>query len=169
MNRLHLTGLLVCVALSACNKSEPTPERSTKSATEHTPAQADEYATLSGDKGRFTDLRGRWLLVNYWAEWCRPCIKELPELKNFSDQYAASAQIFAVNFDGASGDDLREQVQKLNVLVPVLIADPAVQLGIERPAGLPTTYVFNPEGKLVTKLEGEQTVATLAAAIGKTP
>jgi thiol-disulfide isomerase/thioredoxin len=151
MTPLRVIAVLLCFALNACSKPDHEPD----------------FETLSGDKGRFVELHGRWLLVNYWAEWCKPCIKELPELKKFSDQYAKTAQIFAVNFDGASGDDLREQVRKLNVQVPVLLADPAPLLGIERPTGLPTTYVFNPEGKFVTKLEGEQTVATLAAAIGQ--
>jgi thiol-disulfide isomerase/thioredoxin len=165
MTRLRLISMLCCILLGACSKPVNTSDHASAQTGDH----PTEYETLSGDKGRFANLHGRWLLVNYWAEWCRPCIKELPELKSFNDQYAKTAQIFAVNFDGASGDELREQVQKLNVLVPVLLNDPAAVLGIERPTGLPTTYVFNPEGQFVTKLEGEQTVATLAAAIGQTP
>ena len=146
MKLTHLTAILLCTTLAACG-SKP------------------DYETLSGETGRFKDYHGRWLLVNYWAEWCKPCIKEMPELKNFSDQYAQTAAVVTVNFDGASGETLQQQVRKLNIQVPVLLNDPAPLLGIERPLGLPTTYVFNPDGKFVTRLEGEQTVATLAAAI----
>src|SRR5690606_22059392 len=89
MNRLHLFAFLSLILLSACG-GKP------------------EFETLSGDKGRFEDFRGRWLLINYWAEWCAPCIKEMPELKKFSDTYGQQAVILTVNFDGASGDTLRE-------------------------------------------------------------
>ncbi len=146
MNRLHLFAFLSLLLLSACG-GKP------------------EFETLSGDKGRFEDFRGRWLLINYWAEWCAPCIKEMPELKKFNDAYGQQAVILTVNFDGASGDTLREQVKKLNIEVPVLLADPSLILAIPRPQGLPATYVFDPSGKLITTLNGEQTVATLAAAI----
>jgi thiol-disulfide isomerase/thioredoxin len=124
-----------------------------------------DFETLDGDSGRFSDYRGRWVLVNYWAEWCKPCIAEMPELKKFSDAHAAQAVVLTVNFDGAAGDVLREQVRKLNIEVPVLVNDPAALLGIERPQGLPTTFVFDPQGKLAATLAGEQTAASLAAAI----
>ena len=147
MKRLCIMSLLAICLLSACG-GKP------------------DYQTLSGETGRFQDLRGRWLLVNYWAEWCSPCIKEMPELKKFSDRYADKAALFTVNFDGASGEELRRQVQKLAIEVPVLSRDPAAVLGIERPQGLPTTYVFAPDGTLAATLNGEQTALSLAAAIG---
>jgi thiol-disulfide isomerase/thioredoxin len=145
-----IVALALCAALAGCSK----------------PA---DYETLSGDSGRFSDLHGRWVFVNYWAEWCKPCIKEMPELKAFSDQYAQQAAVLTVNFDGPDRARLAEQVKKLNVQVPVLVADPAALLGIEKPLGLPSTYVFDAQGKFVTKLEGEQTVASLAAVMAQAP
>lgn len=124
-----------------------------------------DYETVNGDSGRFADLHGRWVFVNYWAEWCKPCLKELPALKAFQDQYAKEAVVLAVNFDGPPLSQLRQQIAKLNVQVPVLTIDPSAQLGIDRPQGLPATYVFDPEGKLVARLDGEQTVESLAAAM----
>jgi thiol-disulfide isomerase/thioredoxin len=148
MKRLLLLPALL-IALSACG-TKP------------------DFETLDGDSGRFSDYRGRWVLVNYWAEWCKPCIVELPELKKFSDTHAGQAVVLTVNFDGADGDTLREQVRKLNIEVPVLLNDPAPLLGIERPQGLPTTFVFDPQGKLTATLAGEQTAESLAAAIRPT-
>lgn len=149
MKRLIAIALLSCAALAGCAKPD--------------------YQTLDGESGRFSDHRGRWMLVNYWAEWCKPCIKEMPELKAFSDQHRDDAVIFTVNFDGATGDELLSQVKKLGIEVPVLTADPALLLGIERPTGLPTTYIFGPDGKLAARLEGEQTAASLTAALVATP
>lgn len=145
MKRLIAIALLSCATLAGCSKPD--------------------YQTIDGESGRFSDFRGRWLLVNYWAEWCKPCIKEMPELKTFSDQHRSDAALLTVNFDGATGAELAAQVQKLGIKVPVLTADPAQLLGIGRPTGLPTTYVFSPDGKLAARLEGEQTAASLAAAL----
>lgn len=139
--------LALCSLLAACSKGKP------------------EYETLDGSSGRFSDLHGRWVFVNYWAEWCKPCLKELPALKAFNDQYRHQAVVLTVNFDGVAAATLREQVQRLKIEVPVLLSDPATLLGIQRPMGLPTTYVFDPQGNFATKLEGEQTLESLAAAL----
>lgn len=137
---------LLCGALGACGKTD--------------------YQTLDGSSGRFDDLHGRWLLINYWASWCAPCIKEIPELIRFQQQYGATARVFTVNFDGLAGAKLQRQATELNLQLPVLLNDPATRLGYQRPEALPSTYVFGPDGRLVQVLQGEQTVASLAAAIG---
>jgi thiol-disulfide isomerase/thioredoxin len=142
-----LTAVLLAALLTACGKPD--------------------YHTLDGGSGRFADHGGRWFLINYWAEWCKPCITELPELNEFQLEYGAQATVFAVNFDGVAGDTLAAQVEKLGIAIPVMLADPAPQLGYERPVALPSTFVFGPDGKLRQVLRGPQTVADLAAAIGQ--
>lgn len=138
--------LLGCVAIQACSKPD--------------------YHTADGSSGRFEDLRGKWLLVNYWAEWCKPCIEEIPELSRFQKEHAAQVVILTVNYDGAQGEELAKQVQKVGLDLPVLLADPAARLGYPRPAALPTTLVFGPDGRLAHTLQGPQTSASLAGAIG---
>jgi thiol-disulfide isomerase/thioredoxin len=138
--------VLLCILISACGKAD--------------------YQTVDGNSGRFADLRGRWVLINYWASWCEPCIKEIPELNRFNQQYSAQAAVFAVNFDGIKGAELQQQAAKLKFALPVLSDDPAALLGYRRPEALPSTFVFGPDGKLKQVLQGEQTVASLAAAIG---
>jgi thiol-disulfide isomerase/thioredoxin len=146
MRVFTLFVVLLCSLLTGCGKAD--------------------YQTLDGHSGRFKDLQGRWLLVNYWASWCVPCIKEIPELNQFATLHGDKASVFAVNFDGVQGPQLQEQVAKLGFAIPVLLADPAATLGYARPQALPSTFVFSPDGKLQQVLQGEQTVATLSAAIG---
>ena len=55
------------------------------------------------------DFHGRWLVINYWAEWCTPCIKEIPELNQLAQQYPELA-VVGVNFDGTEGDELARQL-----------------------------------------------------------
>lgn len=124
-----------------------------------------DYHTADGKHGRFADTRGKWLLINYWAEWCKPCIEEMPELYRFQQEHRDRVLLLTVNYDGVLGPSLQQQIDKLHIKLPVLLNDPAPLLGFRRPDALPTTYVLDPEGVLQHTLQGPQTMATLAAAI----
>lgn len=124
-----------------------------------------DYQTADGNSGRFADTRGKWLLINYWAEWCKPCIEEIPELDRFQQEHRDRVLLLTVNYDGVQGQSLQQQIDKLQIKLPVLLNDPAPLLGFRRPDALPTTFVFDPQGVLRQTLQGPQTAATLAAAI----
>jgi thiol-disulfide isomerase/thioredoxin len=141
------TFLLSTLLLSSCSKTD--------------------YQTTAGESGRFIDGK-TWLLINYWAEWCKPCIEEMPELNHMQTLNTNRVRIFAVNYDGAHGTALLQQIAKLGIAVPVLLDDPAQKLGIKKPEALPTTFVFSPDGILRQTLQGPQTVASLTAAIEAT-
>ena len=112
------------------------------------------------------DYQGRWLVINYWAKWCKPCIKEIPEL-NALDAHYPQVTVLGVNYDGARGPELQQQVDKLGVAFPTLLTEPSAQLGVQLPGVLPTTLVLNPDGKLVQTLVGPQTLESLALATGQ--
>ncbi len=108
--------------------------------------------------------RGQWVLVNYWAKWCKPCIKEIPEL-NALDRDREDVTVLGVNYDGLVGDALAAQLKELNVEFTTLTTDPAAQLGTQRPVVLPTTFILNTKGALVSTLVGPQTLETLEQAL----
>jgi len=112
------------------------------------------------------DYQGRWLVVNYWAEWCTPCIKEIPELNRLDQRYAQVA-VLGVDFDGNTGIELQSRVDKLGIAFPTLLEDPSTQLGIPKPSVLPTTLIIDPDGRLSNTLVGPQTLASLALATGQ--
>jgi thiol-disulfide isomerase/thioredoxin len=103
-----------------------------------------------------------WTFINYWAEWCKPCIREVPELNALDarDGY----RVLGVNFDGESGAELAAQEDKLRIAFPTLEIDPAPRFDLERPAVLPTTLVVAPGGRLHRVLVGPQTIDSLIAA-----
>lgn len=111
-------------------------------------------------------LRGQWVVINYWAQWCKPCIEEIPHLNTLDRDYA-QVTVLGVNYDGASGAELERQRQQLGVAFASLEADPAEQLGKARPVVLPTTFIVNPEGKLAAELIGPQTLESLVQATGQ--
>lgn len=120
-------------------------------------------AAPAGNAALLESLRGQWVVINYWAKWCKPCIEEIPEL-NELDHLHDDITVLGVNYDGATGEDLATQLRDLKVAFPTLDEDPAELLGQPRPSVLPTTLIINPEGELVHSLVGPQTLKSLLAA-----
>ena len=137
----------VLVLLSACSKPD--------------------YELFEGSKGNKSDFLGKWLVVNYWADWCPPCIKEMPELESFYNQNKDKALVLAYNFDRLEGEELKDQIKRFKVNVPSIMTDPGLLFGWETPPSLPATYILTPEGKLVETLIGPQTRNSLEEIISK--
>ena len=113
------------------------------------------------------ELRGQWVVINYWAQWCKPCIEEIPEL-NALDQKYEQVTVLGVNYDGAIGEALAQQQTRLGLAFASLEADPSAQLGIPRPIVLPTTLILDPDGQLAASLVGPQTIESLERAMNLT-
>lgn len=112
-------------------------------------------------EARLAQSEGRWLIVNYWAEWCRPCLEEIPQLNAFARKHADRARVVLVNYDGVSGEELRAQAGKLGIQTELLDEKSASRLGLPRPRGLPSTFLITPDGTLHDVLLGAQTVESL--------
>ena len=126
-----------------------------------------DYELFEGSKGNKSDFLGKWLVLNYWADWCPPCIKEMPELESFYNQNKDKALVLAYNFDRLEGDELKDQIKRFKVNVPSIMTDPGLLFGWETPPSLPATYILTPEGKLVEALIGPQTRDSLEEIISK--
>ena len=116
-----------------------------------------DYRLVDGNTGRLDDFLGKWLVVNYWADWCPPCIKEMPELTNFYNSNKDSVLVLAYNFDRLEGEELSNQIKRFGVDTPSITNDPGLLFGWESPPSLPATYIITPEGKLLHTLIGPQT------------
>ncbi|VEB34136.1 TlpA disulfide reductase family protein [Legionella cherrii] len=116
----------------------------------------------------FSSLKGKWVLINYWAGWCKTCIDEIPELNRFYQKHEKDPIVlFAVNYDGLPIHKQKKLIQKFNILYPSLASDPALALGLGDIIGVPVTFVINPKGELVDTLYGGQDIKTLDTAIKK--
>ncbi|CAM3053232.1 thiol-disulfide oxidoreductase [Legionella steigerwaltii] len=116
----------------------------------------------------FSSLKGKWVLINYWAGWCKTCIDEIPELNRFYRKHENDPVVlFAVNYDGLPIHKQKKLIQKFNILYPSLASDPALALGLGDIIGVPVTFIINPQGELVDTLYGGQDIKTLDTAIEK--
>ena len=121
---------------------------------------------LHNSKGMVSEnLKGQWVMINYWADWCPPCLKEMPELVAFASANK-DVQVFAFNFDQLDGEDLDYEINKFGVDLPSILSHPRDIWGIESPATLPATYFINPEGEIVQSLFRPQTQESLEDILG---
>lgn len=125
--------------------------------------------TLDGQQTPFTQLQGKWVLINYWASWCQPCIDEISELNRFYQQNSDKIALFAVNYDGLPRDEQTRLLKKFRIHYPALASDPGPDLGLGDIRGVPVTFVFDPQGHLSDTLYGGQTLAHLNEAINPRP
>ncbi len=121
--------------------------------------QESGLALADGSYTDFSDYQGRWVVLNYWAEWCAPCRAELPELNELNEH--DSIVVLGVNFDGIIGEPLNKLITEMDIHFPVLLADPRARWQLEQPSVLPTTLVLDPNGDLAHQLTGPQTKAGL--------
>lgn len=127
---------------------------------------APEVELADGSATSWSELEGQWLLINYWAEWCAPCRKEIPELNELhAHGAAAGVTVLGVNFDGLRGETLTNLMEEMGVEFPVLVEDPGQRWEQPPPSVLPSTLVIDPDGKLQDILVGPQTYEDLARAV----
>jgi thiol-disulfide isomerase/thioredoxin len=111
--------------------------------------------SLDGKSMRLSDLRGKTVLLNFWATWCGPCKIEMPWFVELQKQYGAQGlQIIGVAMDGASKEDIAKFAQSMGVNYPILIGKEAVGDAYGGVPALPETFFIGRDGKLVDKIIG---------------
>lgn len=132
------------------------------------PAQPSlKVTTLDGKPYDMASQRGHWVIVNFWATWCAPCVKELPDISHFVATHPNVSAI-GIAYDDTDPSDIRAFLQKHPVSFPVaqVTMDKPLK-DFDQPLGLPTTWVIGPDGKVAKHFTGPITPALLSAVIGK--
>lgn len=126
---------------------------------------------IEGKQHSLSEYRGKWVIVNYWATWCPPCLEEMPELMSFHDKHKdRDAIVLGINYEDIEKAELKEFLEDYFITYPILRADPTsahTPFGLLR--GLPTTYIISPDGELVTTRVGSVSGEYLESVIQSKP
>ena len=172
--RLSLSLLFAVSAFAGCKREppQPAPKPEAPVATPAKPPADVEYPTLKLKTidGKGYDLaaqRGKWVVVNFWATWCGPCLKEMPELSAL-DAMREHVEVIGLDYEEIEPDALKAFMQKHPVVYPIAIVDVYdPPKDFEAPRGLPTTYLIAPNGKVAKHFLGPVTAKDVDEAIAK--
>ncbi len=104
---------------------------------------------VTGKQHRLADYHGKWVIINYWATWCPPCLEEMPELVALYDaRKSKDVMVIGVAFDTDKREVLKFADDML-VSYPIVLGNDTVISQIGTAEVLPTTYLYNPRGQLV--------------------
>ena len=126
-----------------------------------------EVQTLDGTTFDLAAQKGKWVIVNYWATWCGPCVKEMPALSAFVSGHDDVTAI-GLAFEDTDRADLEAFLKKHPVSYPIAQVDidnPPTAFDV--PRGLPMTYVIAPDGSVAKQFIGPINEKDLARITGK--
>ncbi|WP_144548074.1 redoxin domain-containing protein [Bacillus sp. X1(2014)] len=154
-----LVSLLTVAIVQAMDKTSETPE--TKSQTTASQeglavgAKAPDFElkTLTGEKIKLSNLKGKKVMLNFWATWCPPCKAEMPAMEQFSKQMPKDVVILAVNIDPQL--DVHGFVDENKITFPILLDAEDKVNETYQVLSIPTTYFIDSKGNIQNKYIGE--------------
>ncbi len=129
---------------------------------------AFELEDMSGNKHQLTQYAGKWVIVNYWATWCPPCLEEVPEFVALYDaRHDDDVMVIGVVFDYEDTETIKQYVDDMLMSYPIVLGNDEIAQTIGPAAVLPTTYIYNPKGVLVKAKRGIVSRQYLETIVGE--
>lgn len=113
---------------------------------------------IQGKTHRLVDYRGKWVLVNFWATWCPPCLTEIPELSSLHNAHKdRDLVVIGVAMGSGSSKKVADFIEAHGISYPIVLGNNRLAAQIGKVEALPTSYLYAPNGELVSYQTGEVT------------
>ncbi len=133
-------------------------------------AKAPDFTLKNADGQDVTlsDLKGKVVLVNFWATWCGPCVREIPDFLEVYDEYKDKGfEIIGVSLDRTGWKVVTPFVEKMQMTYPVVVGNNDVVNAFGGFNAIPTTFLIDRKGTIADKHIGLMTKADLVAKLKK--
>ncbi|OQW40245.1 MAG: thioredoxin [Proteobacteria bacterium SG_bin4] len=112
-----------------------------------------QFQDTTGKIHKLEDYKGRWVLVNFWATWCPPCLKEIPDLISLSKD-RKDIIVIGVAMDSDDPRIVMEFVQSMAINYPIVFGNRKIAAQLDDVSLLPSTYFYDPEGNPAARQQG---------------
>ncbi|WP_042456727.1 peroxiredoxin family protein [Neobacillus dielmonensis] len=160
-----LISLLTVAIVQAVNKDSKTPETASTDTTATTAEEGlaiknkapdFELKTLTGETVKLSNLKGKKVMINFWATWCPPCKAEMPDMEKFHQEVGDDITILAINIDPQY--DVQAFVDEYKLTFPVLLDSDDTVNTKYKILSIPTSYFVDSKGVIQNKFSGAMTL-----------
>ena len=131
-------------------------------------AWAFDLTDTQGKRHQLAEYKGRWVVVNFWATWCVPCIQEIPEIAQFQREHP-QVRVIGIAMDAENAGKVKQFAQKVGHDYPLVLSNAKVEAQMGEPKALPWTQIYDPSGKRVYNRAGRVTRKSLEEATHSKP
>ncbi|MGB3919494.1 TlpA family protein disulfide reductase [Thiothrix litoralis] len=136
IKRAFALAVLFMVSVTAVAAERPTPVENFK------------FKDMDGNSHQFSEYRGKWVIVNYWATYCGPCIAELPALNSVAKRFKDKVVVLGMEAGETPAAELKQFVAQKKITYPVIPTQDSTMFALGLLYGVPTTFVVNPQGEI---------------------